>query len=224
LLATAGFVIALSSSNAGDALDAANVGRSDTTPRTVVQTAPPPASAVTRTLAQRHGEVIAEYCVTCHNARAKVAGLVLDAINPATVPLASNAELWEKVVRKVRLGAMPPQGMPRPAGPVLDDLAQWLERELDQAAKARPNPGRPLVHRMNRTEYANAVRDLLHFEFDASSLLPPDDSAYGFDNVSEVLGLSPVQVERYVTAAEYISAQAVGSHDVSPGSETYRVR
>jgi mono/diheme cytochrome c family protein len=223
LLATAGFAVALSSSNAGDALKAASVGRSDATPQAAVQ-AVPPAAAPAPTPAQRHGAVITEYCVTCHNARARVAGLDLDTVNPATVPLAPNAEAWEKVVRKVRLGAMPPQGTRRPAGPVLADLAQWLEGELDRAAQARPNPGRPLVHRMNRTEYANAVRDLLHFELDASSLLPPDDSAYGFDNVSEVLGLSPVQVERYVTAAEYISAQAMGSFDVSPGSETYRVR
>jgi hypothetical protein len=225
-LAAAGLWIAIAGQSAGDAIgaDGAGVEVAVAPPPFALQTTPAPASAVTSASAQRHGAVVTEYCVTCHNNRARIAGLVLDDANPASVPVASNPELWEKVVRKVRLGAMPPQGARRPAGTALGDLAMWLERELDQAAAVRPNPGRPLVHRMNRTEYANAVRDLLHFELDVTSLLPPDDSAYGFDNVSEVLGLSPVQVERYVTAAEYISAHAVGSPDVSPGSETYRVR
>lgn len=171
-----------------------------------------------------HRQVVTQYCVTCHNSRLQTAGLDLETADFAGSPVGVHAELWEKVVRKLGTGSMPPQGVRRPDQQALDSLQGWLEQELDQAAAARPNPGRPLAHRLNRYEYGNAIRDLLQVEVDVSTLLPPDDAAYGFDNISEVLGLSPVQVERYVAAAEYISALAVGEPHAAPGSQTYRVR
>ena len=130
---------------------------------------------------------------------------------------------WERVIRKVRTRTMPPPGMPRPDEATYERLSSWLEAELDRAAAAKPDPGRPLIRRLNRTEYANAIRDLLALDVDVASLLPPDDSAFGFDNISDLLGVSPALLERYLTAADRISALAVGAA-VAPGSETYRVR
>ena len=118
---------------------------------------------------------------------------------------------------------MPPPGMPRPDEPTYDALASWLESELDRAAAAAPNPGRPVLRRLNRSEYANAIRDLLDLEVETASLLPADDSAFGFDNISELLGVSPALLDRYLVAADRISAMAVGA-PVGPGSRTYRIR
>jgi hypothetical protein len=160
--------------------------------------------------------------VTCHSQRLKTGGLTLEGTDLTKV--AENPEVWEKVVRKLLAGAMPPQGVRRPDEATYHALTAWLEGELDQAAAAHPNPGRPMLHRLNRAEYANAVRDLLALDVDAASLLPPDDSAYGFDNISDVLGVSPSLQERYISAAMKISALAVGDVEMKPGSETYRVR
>ena len=166
--------------------------------------------------------VLDKYCVTCHNQRLKTAGLALDTLDLAQVP--AHADVWEKVVRKVRVGMMPPQGMPRPDERTQRELVTWLESTLDHAATENPNPGRSVVHRLNRAEYANAVRDLLALDVDTSTLLPPDDSGYGFDNIAEVLGLSPVLMERYLSAASKISALAVGDPDTQPAGETFLVR
>ena len=166
--------------------------------------------------------VINQYCVTCHNQRLKTGGLALDSLDLASVP--QDAETWEKVVRKLRAGAMPPQGVRRPDEATYHGLTAWLENELDRAAAANPNPGRPMLHRLNRAEYANAIRDLLALDVDVASLLPPDDSAFGFDNISDVLGVSPSLQERYLAAATSISALAVGDPDIRPGSQTYTVR
>jgi len=168
-----------------------------------------------------HRATVDRYCVTCHNERTKAGGLTLDTQSLGTIGDAAAA--WENVLRKVRTRTMPPQGMPRPDEATYLRLTSWLESELDRAAAAKPNPGRPLIRRLNRTEYANAVRDLLALDVDVASLLPPDDSAFGFDNISELLGSSPALLERYLTAADRISALAVGA-SVAPGSETYRVR
>ena len=119
---------------------------------------------------------------------------------------------------------MPPPSSRRPDQATYDRLTGWLEKELDSHAAAHPNPGRPAVHRLNRSEYANAIRDLLDLNVNVASLLPPDDSAFGFDNVADVLGVSPVLLERYLNAADEISALAVGDPDTSPGSESYHVR
>jgi len=165
---------------------------------------------------------INQYCVTCHNQRLKTGGLTLDNLDLSDV--AGSAETWEKVVRKLRAGAMPPQGVRRPDDAAYHSLTSWLETELDRAAATHQNPGRPMLHRLNRAEYANAIRDVLALDVDVSSLLPPDDSAYGFDNISDVLGVSPSLQERYLTAALKISRLAVGDSDVTAGSDTYRVR
>ena len=169
-----------------------------------------------------NASIVSSYCVTCHNDRLKTGGLVLDPSALADVP--AHAETWEKVVRKLRAGLMPPPGMPRPPAEALAGLVGALEDELDRAAAASPNPGRPMLHRLNRAEYANAIRDLLHLQVDTATLLPPDDSAYGFDNVADVLGVSPSLQERYLAAASKISALAVGDVHIPPSSETYRVR
>jgi hypothetical protein len=162
-----------------------------------------------------------KYCVTCHSARLKSGGLVLE--NADVAGLAENVEIWEKVVRKLRAGVMPPQGAPRPDATTLKALVTSLESSLDAAAEARPAPGRPLLHRLNRAEYRNAIRDLLALDVDVATLLPPDDSAYGFDNISDVLGVSPSLQERYLTAAGQISRLAVGDQSMRPGSATFRV-
>jgi Protein of unknown function (DUF1592)/Protein of unknown function (DUF1588)/Protein of unknown function (DUF1585)/Protein of unknown function (DUF1587)/Protein of unknown function (DUF1595)/Planctomycete cytochrome C len=165
--------------------------------------------------------VFHKYCVTCHNQRLKTGGLMLDTLDLSKVP--DNAETWEKVVRKLSARVMPPQGMRRPDEATYNSLISWLETRLDAAAAAHPYPGRPMLHRLNRAEYGNAIRDLLALNVDAESLLPPDDSAYGFDNISDVLGLSPALQERYLSAALKVAALAVGDPEVSAGSDTYRV-
>jgi mono/diheme cytochrome c family protein len=166
--------------------------------------------------------VVDKYCVTCHNQRLKTGGLALDSSELSNV--AAHAEVWEKVIRKVEAGMMPPAGVPRPDAATKKALVASLEGVLDRAAKTSPNPGRPLVHRLNRAEYANAIRDLLAVNLDVSSLLPPDDSSAGFDNNADVLGLSPVLLESYLTAGERISALAVGDLKTPPMGELFRVR
>src|SRR4249920_2926479 len=156
----------------------------------------------------RHQAEVAKYCVTCHNDRLKTSGVSFEKINLAHV--GEQAEVWEKAVRKLRGGMMPPQGAPRPDAAAAGALRSWLEQELDRAAVAQPNPGRPMLHRLNRVEYGNAVRDLLALNVDVASLLPPDDSGYGFDNIADLLGVSPVILERYLEAAGRISDLAVG--------------
>ena len=149
------------------------------------------------------------YCVTCHNARLRTAGLELDTADIADV--GGSAEVWEKVVRKLRAGAMPPPGRPRPAAATRAEFASWLETALDRAAAAHPNPGRPAIHRLNRTEYVNAIRDLLGLEVDARSLLPGDNAdVHGFDNNADILSISPLLMERYLSAARKISRLVVG--------------
>jgi mono/diheme cytochrome c family protein len=163
-----------------------------------------------------------QYCVGCHNQRLKTADLMLDKADPAN-PTA-DTELWEKVIRKLRAGAMPPQGVPRPPAAAVDSFASYLETSLDQAAAAKPNPGRATLHRLNRAEYGNAVRDLLGLKVDVAALLPPDDESYGFDNNADVLGLSPALLEQYVTASSKIARLAVGDSDIGPVASTYRTR
>ena len=163
-----------------------------------------------------------EFCVTCHNQRTLTAGLALDTMDLNDIP--AGAEVWEKVIRKLRIGMMPPDGARRPDVEDAQALISMLETSLDQAAAQNPNPGRRLIHRMNRAEYANAIRDLLDLEVDTEFLLPPDDSGYGFDNIADVLGVSPVLLERYLFAAGKIAGLAVGDPEIGAGSETFRVR
>jgi hypothetical protein len=167
-----------------------------------------------------------KYCVGCHNSRASTtataSGVVLDTAD-VTRP-ADDPAMWEKVIRKLRAGAMPPAGLPRPDPATSAAMVAHLESVLDRAAAEHPNPGRQSPHRLNRAEYANAIRDLLALDVDAAALLPPDDSADGFDNNADVLNASPALLERYLAAAGTISALAVGSPSIVAGSETYRIR
>lgn len=158
--------------------------------------------------------LLSRYCVTCHNAKLKTGGLVL---NPGALDrVSANAETWEKVVRKLRAGAMPPAGAPKPDAAATGALLSYLETALDRAAGEHPNPGKlPLLHRLSRTEYANAIRDLLGIEalpkeLDFSLLLPADNSSSGFDNLADLLFTSPSTMERYIDAAHKISRFAVG--------------
>jgi hypothetical protein len=171
-------------------------------------------------------QILNKYCVSCHNARARTAatqsGVVLDTADLSTV--ASNSTLWEKVLRRLHAGTMPPQGAPRPDDGSYRTVTAFLEDELNRADLAHPHPGRPLLHRLNRTEYANAIRDLLTLDVDPASLLPPDDSAYGFDNIADVLGVSPSLQERYLSAAETVAALAVGDVHQPTVTDTYNVR
>lgn len=150
------------------------------------------------------------YCVTCHNDRLRTANLEFDSVDVNNV--ARNPALWEKVVRKLRAGAMPPRPRPRPDHATYSGFIEWLETELDTAAAAAPNPGRTeAMHRLNRAEYRNVVRDLLALDVDVAELLPADDGSYGFDNIAGVLGVSPTLLERYLSAAKKVSRLAVGN-------------
>jgi mono/diheme cytochrome c family protein len=168
------------------------------------------------------GIVLNKYCVTCHSDKAKTGGLSLEHANLTDIP--KGAETWEKVIRKVRAGMMPPPGMPRPDKPALDGFVGYFETSLDRAATAKPNPGRLAMHRLNRAEYANAIRDLLALDVDSAALLPPDDESSGFDNIADVLKMSPSLMERYLSASWNISRMAVGNTEIGASTQTYRVR
>jgi mono/diheme cytochrome c family protein len=167
--------------------------------------------------------LVDKYCVSCHNARLKTGGLVLDkdAVDLARVP--DRADIWEKVIRKLHGRMMPPQGMPRPDEATLDAFAASLETTIDRATLAKPNPGRSPLHRLNRSEYAAAVHDLLALDIDATALLPADDEANGFDNIADVLKVSPSLLEQYLTAARKVSALAVGDPRTTTIGTVYRV-
>src|ERR1700733_13817797 len=163
-----------------------------------------------------------KYCVACHSEKARTAGLVLEKRDLSAV--AQDAQVWEKVVRKLHAGAMPPMGLPRPDNADADRFAAWLETTLDRAATEHPNPGRTLIHRLNRTEYGNSIRDLLDIDVDATDLLPPDDSIDGFDNVAQMLTISPVLLERYLSASAKIGRLAVGDPAAGVTTTIYRAK
>ena len=166
--------------------------------------------------------LVDQYCITCHNQKAPTANLMLDKMDLADVP--ARAETWEKVIQKLRGGMMPPLGLPRPNKTAVDGLIAYLETSLDQAYFAQVNPGRVGIHRLNRAEYANAVRDLVALDVDPTALLPADDANYGFDNIADSLSVSPVLMERYVSAAWKISSLAVGERKIAPTTYTFRNR
>ena len=188
--------------------------------------APVQAAAATAKPAARpapdHAALLKQYCITCHNERLKTAGLVLEGVSLTDIP--AGAEVWEKVIRKVRAGMMPPVGVPRPDQAALESLVTDLETTLDKAALSAPVLRGPTIHRLNRAEYGNAIRDLFALQVDVSSLLPPDEEAFGFDNNASVLNISTSLMDRYLSAAWKISAQAVASPAITPSLETFRVR
>src|ERR1700722_8299381 len=161
-----------------------------------------------------------QYCVGCHNEKAKIASLTLDTLDLGRV--GDSAETLEKVVRKLKSGMMPPSGARRPDRATIDSFTAKLETELDRAANRSPNPGATTLHRLNRSEYANVIRDLLSLDVDAATLLTPDDSSEGFDNVADALKFSPALLERYVSAAAKVSRLAVGDPSVGGTAVTYR--
>ena len=180
-----------------------------------------------------------QYCIACHNqaivnspavdgesllfTQLRGLGLTLDTENVDEV--SENPEVWEKVVRKLRVGVMPPPDNPRPDNATYNQFRTWLERELDLAAQSNMNPGRTQAfHRLNQTEYRNAVRDLLGLDIDVSEMIPPDaPDQHGFDNNAEVLSLSPSLMERYVSAAHKLAELAVGATPRSTAIKTYEV-
>ena len=166
--------------------------------------------------------LVTRYCVTCHNERAKSGGLSLEIVNVARV--GEHPEVWEKVVQKLHGNLMPPPDSPRPDRATLKNLLSYLETSLDRAADANPDPGRTeALHRLNRSEYRNAVRDLLALDMDVSAMLPADDVSYGFDNIAGVQRMSPTLMERYLAAAQKISSVAVGASPRAATTETFLV-
>jgi hypothetical protein len=169
-----------------------------------------------------HQALVGRYCLDCHNAAERAGDLSLEGVDLAQAE--SNAEIWEAVIRKLRVAMMPPADAPQPDAEARAGLVAWLERRLDRAALESADPGPSLIRRLNRAEYANAVRDLLHVEIDTAALLPPDDSAYGFDNIADALNTSPAHVEQYLSAAGKIAALAVGDPETGPAAQTFRIR
>jgi hypothetical protein len=173
------------------------------------QNSPPKvAGAAGASTASTQRALLDQYCVTCHNDKTKIDNFSLQKEDINAV--GEHPEVWERVIRKLRAGMMPPPGMPRPPLAKYEGLRDWLEGQIDQKAAAHPNPGSVVIHRLNRTEYANAIRDLLDLQMDVSTLLPADDAARGFDNVAGSLTISPTLLEAYTTAATRIARTAVG--------------
>jgi cytochrome c551/c552 len=160
-----------------------------------------------------------EFCVACHDDTSKTAGISFESVdwnNPG-----ASADVLEKAVRKLNSGEMPPTGMPRPTTAAITAFTGWMVSSLDKYAAAHPNPGRPAIHRLNRAEYSNAVRDLLALDTQPGTQLPVDDSGYGFDNIGDVLSVSPSLLERYMSAARRVSRMAVGDLAVKPSDEEF---
>src|SRR6478609_8286579 len=180
----------------------------------VARSQSPPDSSISK--------VVNRYCIGCHNSKVKAGNLLLDSI--LTVPVEKHSDEWEKVVRKLRVRHMPPIGLPRPDEKTYEAVIGSLVAQLDAAAAARPNPGRTdTFRRLNRTEYQNAIRDLLALDIDVTSILPEDAAGYGFDNVT-VGNLSPTLLESYLQAAQRISSLALGVVGKSPGGDFETLR
>jgi len=170
--------------------------------------------------ATAYSDTLNAYCVACHNDALQTAGLSLQGVDVENI--GSKADIWEKVLRKLQARIMPPAGVPRPDESTYVALAGYLESELDKNALADPQPGKPMLRRLNRTEYLNSVRDLLSVDVD-DNLLPPDDAMFGFDNIGAVLTLSPLLGEQYIAAARKIRLQAIGNPEMHPGFDYYSV-
>src|SRR5262245_32178037 len=180
-----------------------------------------PAQNSTATEAANYKQLMQMYCVGCHSGPTPFAGLNLEPLDPAK--LDQNGVIWEKMIRKLRDRQMPPAGMPRPDEATYDAFFKFLESGRDRLAEAKPNPGRTTLNRLNRTEYANTIRDLLALNVDIRELLPADDIGYGFDNIGDVLSVSPVLLEKYLLAAGKIARAAVGDTNMQPTVQSYEV-
>jgi hypothetical protein len=189
---------------------------------TRIQAAPPPQAHANPSFVTTERALVDKYCVTCHSDKLKTGGLSLQSADLTNIP--AGAETWEKVIHKLSLGAMPPQGMPRPDQTSVNSLVSWLETSIDRAAATNPNPGRATLHRLNRTEYANAVHDVLALDVDPAPLLPADDESYGFDDIADVLRTSPSLLERYMAASWNLSRLAVGDPNLGADTQTYRAK
>jgi mono/diheme cytochrome c family protein len=200
----------------GDAQEPARPASPPPAPRAA---APPAASGQPAAPADSQQAFVNQYCVVCHNERMKTGGLVLESLDITQV--GPHAETWEKVVRKIKTGLMPPAGARRPDRAGLDGFAAELERRLDRAVAPNANLSTPALHRLNRTEYANAIRDLLDLDIDVSTLLPGDGSSEGFDNLAEALSVSPSLIQGYVSAAMKISRLAVGDRTAAAQQLTF---
>ena len=175
--------------------------------------------------ASEHRQVLRRYCVGCHNDRTLTAGITLQSLDLTRIGVdAGETEVWEKVVRKLSTRSMPPADRPRPDEATYTALTGWIADRIDAAAAERPDPGRRhAVHRLNRAEYANAIRDLLALDIDEATLLPPDDSGFGFDNIADVLSVSPMLTERYLAASRKLARLAVGDPSLQPTTEVFEV-
>ena len=212
-----GAVAVLSAGGVAAALSAGGAGAVPSAhPTAPGQAVEPDPAAAPRALFRR-------YCLGCHNSRLRTAGLAIDELDPANV--GAHPETWEKVVTRLRAGSMPPPRRPRPDQATYRTVAGWLETELDRAWAADPHPGRiNAVHRLNRTEYRNAVRDLFALDVDVESLLPGDETADGsFDNFAAVLGLSTAHIERYLSVARQVTRLATGLPPVGAGADTFEI-
>ena len=192
-----------------------SAGQSSAPPRAI----PSPSTAQSDSVKR----VLDQYCVTCHNQRLRTAGLTLDTVNVASPSV--QPEVWERVIAKLRARSMPPAGMPRPDAATYDTMASWLEDQIDRAWIARPNIGRvPAVHRLNRVEYNNAIRDLFALDVDVTGKLPGDETADGsFDNFADVLTISTAHLERYLSVAREVTRLAVGLPPSRPATERFEV-
>jgi len=185
--------------------------------------ATPPAASASADAAQ-YRALVNKYCVSCHNARtANPAEGPVNLEGAAFDDLLGHAATWERVIRKLSVRAMPPPGMPRPTETEYAGFTGWLAASLDHAWEGKSTPGRFVVHRLNRAEYANAIRDLLAVDLDVSDLLPTDGAEFGFDNIATSLKTSPLLLEGYVTAAQRVAAMAVGDPKVKPGTTEHSI-
>jgi hypothetical protein len=170
-----------------------------------------------------HWKMLDDKCGKCHNSQDWAGGLAFDILERDAGGIATDAETWEKAVRKLRGRLMPPPGEPQPDQRTIDSFVSWMEGELDRAAAAQPDPGYVGLHRLNRTEYAREIERILGLQVDVKSLLPKDVSSDGFDNIASTLRISPSFVDQYITAARNVSRQAIGSVTQKPSSREFRV-
>jgi hypothetical protein len=198
------------------------LGAAGTHAQDAAGSAAPAAPGASTDVAAEKWAFLEQYCTKCHNTTDWAGSIAFDAMGPETI--ADEADVWEKTVRKLRGRLMPPAGNPQPDSHSLQSFVSWMENTLDRAALARPEPGHVGLHRLNRKEYANAVRDLLNVEVDASELLPRDDARDGFDNVATALQVSPSFISQYLAAAREVAIKALGNPNARPVGVTYTAK